>query len=46
VFAKAGCTIRHVAEGRWELLVRRSFSDYFWLWLQDASAEYGLAIDA
>ncbi len=45
-FAKAGCTIRHVAEGRWELLVRRSFSDYFWLWLQDAAAEYGLAIDA
>ena len=29
-----------------QLVIRRSFSDYFWLWLQDASAEYGLAIKA
>jgi sarcosine oxidase subunit gamma len=26
--------------------VRRSFSDYIWLWLQDACAEFGLAIKA
>ncbi|MFO6374790.1 sarcosine oxidase subunit gamma family protein, partial [Pseudomonas aeruginosa] len=25
---------------------RRSFADYFWLWLQDASAEYGLQVAA
>ncbi|MEG1818545.1 MAG: sarcosine oxidase subunit gamma, partial [Pseudomonas sp.] len=23
-----------------------SFSDYWWLWLQDAAAEYGLSIEA
>jgi len=28
-----------------ELVVRRSFADYFWLWLETASAEYGLRID-
>ncbi|MBU1283180.1 sarcosine oxidase subunit gamma [Pseudomonas sp. NPDC079086] len=45
-FAKSQLVIRHTAEDTWELLVRRSFSDYFWLWLQDASAEFGLAIKA
>jgi sarcosine oxidase subunit gamma len=43
-FAKSQLVIRHTGEEVWELLVRRSFADYFWLWLQDASAEYGLAI--
>jgi len=43
-FAKSQLVIRHTAEDTWELLVRRSFSDYFWLWLQDASAEFGLTI--
>jgi len=45
-FAKSQLVIRHTGEDTWELLIRRSFSDYFWLWLQDASAEYGLAIKA
>ncbi len=45
-FAKSQLVIRHTAEDTWELLVRRSFSDYFWLWLQDASQEYGLAVKA
>jgi sarcosine oxidase subunit gamma len=44
VFAKSQLVIRHTAEDTWELLVRRSFSDYWWMWLQDASAEYGLEI--
>jgi sarcosine oxidase subunit gamma len=43
VFAKSQLVIRHTAEDTWELLIRRSFSDYWWLWLQDASAEYGLS---
>lgn len=43
-FAKSQLVIRHTGEDTWELVVRRSFSDYFWLWLQDASAEYGLRI--
>ncbi len=45
-FAKAQVTLRAIevndADGRYELLVRRSFSDYVWLWLQRAAAEYGL----
>ncbi len=36
--------IRRAGEERWELVVRRSFADYIWMWLQDASAEYGLVI--
>ena len=46
VFAKSQLVIRHTGEDTWELVVRRSFADYVWLWLQDASAEYGLAIKA
>lgn len=45
-FAKSQLVIRHTAEEVWELVVRRSFADYIWLWLQDASAEYGLAVEA
>jgi len=46
VFAKSQLVIRRTAEDTWELVIRRSFSDYWWMWLQDASAEYGLAIEA
>ena len=46
VFAKSQLVIRHTGEDTWELVIRRSFADYFWLWLQDASAEYGLAVEA
>lgn len=46
VFAKATALIRRTGEERWELVVRRSFADYIWLWLQDASREYGLVVSA
>ena len=46
VFAKSQLVIRHTAEDTWELLIRRSFSDYWWLWLQDAAAQYGLSVEA
>ncbi|MHA6495029.1 sarcosine oxidase subunit gamma [Pseudomonas borbori] len=46
VFAKSQLVIRHTGEDTWELVVRRSFADYVWLWLQDASGEYGLAVEA
>ena len=46
VFAKSQLVIRHTAEDTWELVIRRSFSDYWWLWLQDASAEFGLSVQA
>lgn len=45
-FAKTQAVIRRTAEQQWQLVVRRSFADYVWLWLQDASAEYGLAVSA
>lgn len=44
VFAKSQLVIRRTGEDTWELLIRRSFSDYWWLWLQDACAENGLSI--
>lgn len=44
VFAKTQLYIRRTGEDTWELLVRRSFADYIWAWLQDASAEFGLAV--
>lgn len=45
-FAKSQLVIRRPGDSTWELVVRRSFADYIWLWLQDASAEYGLAVEA
>ncbi|WP_218584079.1 sarcosine oxidase subunit gamma family protein, partial [Pseudomonas akapageensis] len=44
VFAKSQLVIRRTGDETWELLIRRSFSDYWWLWLQDAAEEYGLSI--
>lgn len=46
VFAKSGVMICRVAEDHYELVVRRSFADYLWLWIQDASREYGLVVTA
>jgi sarcosine oxidase subunit gamma len=46
VFAKAGAVIRRSGEHEFELVVRRSFADYIWLWIQDASQEYGLAVES
>ena len=28
----------------YEIIVRRSFADYLWLWLENAAAEYGFAV--
>ncbi|NHI01735.1 sarcosine oxidase subunit gamma [Oceanimonas sp. MB9] len=44
VFAKAGVLLRRTGADSFELVIRRSFSDYLWMWLQDASREYGLVI--
>ncbi len=44
-FAKASCTLRRLNDETFELVVRRSFADYIWLWLQDASLEYGLRVE-
>ncbi|MGR0278664.1 sarcosine oxidase subunit gamma [Marinomonas dokdonensis] len=46
LFAKTTVTIRRLENLRFELVVRRSFADYVWLWIQDASLEYGLVVEA
>lgn len=46
VFSKSTAIIRRTGEQRFELIIRRSFADYIWLWLQDASREFGLVIEA
>ncbi len=43
-FAKAGTHILRVSEDKFQLVIRRSFSDYIWLWIQQNSKEYGLTI--
>ncbi len=44
--AKAPILIRQVDEmPAFEIVVRRSFADYLWTWLEDAASEYGLAIE-
>ncbi|WP_116473868.1 sarcosine oxidase subunit gamma [Zobellella maritima] len=44
VFAKSSVLLRRTGADSFELVVRRSFADYVWMWLQDASQEYGLVI--
>jgi sarcosine oxidase subunit gamma len=44
LFAKSQVTLRCQADYQYELLVRRSFADYIWLWLQTACREYGLQV--
>jgi sarcosine oxidase, subunit alpha len=40
--AKCGILLRPLEGDAMELIVRRSFADYLWTWLEDAGAEYGL----
>ena len=45
--AKAPILLRQLdREPSFEIIVRRSFADYFWLWLEDSAVEYGLAVYA
>ena len=44
-FAKTTVLLRRTGADSFEMVVRRSFSDYVWMWLQDASREYGLVIE-
>lgn len=43
-FAKASVVLYHQAQGNYLMVVRRSFADYVWRWLADASGEYGLMV--
>jgi len=40
VLAKTQALCIRVDDAEWHLIVRRSFADYAWDWLCDASAEY------
>lgn len=39
--AKAPILLRRIDGDGFELVIRRSFAEYFWLWVENASAEYG-----
>jgi len=43
LLAHAGMLIRPLGDG-FELVVRRSFADYVFVWMEDAAAEYGMAV--
>ncbi|BAL27064.1 sarcosine oxidase subunit gamma [Azoarcus sp. KH32C] len=43
-FAKASAIVRRVGEERWELVIRRSFADYLYRWVLDASEEFGVFV--
>jgi len=42
--AKSSAHIRRTGEFNFQLIIRRSFADYIWLWLQQSSKEYGLSV--
>lgn len=44
LFGKAQVVIRRTGEQSFELVIRRSFADYCWLWLQDACGEFGFTM--
>lgn len=44
LFAKSQAVISRTGDSQWELVIRRSFADYVWLWLQDCSAEFKLQV--
>ena len=55
VFGIGQCAQSHIAKAPviigqleiqpcFEIIIRRSFADYFWLWLENAAAEYGYAV--
>jgi sarcosine oxidase subunit gamma len=45
-FAKSTAALRRVGEECWELVVRRSFADYLYRWVLDASEEFGVHVAA
>lgn len=45
VFAKSNAIIRRKGIHQFELVIRRSFADYIWSWILDASQEFGLVIN-
>lgn len=44
VLARASLLLVHRARGVFDIVVRRSFADYLWRWLVDASMEFGYRV--
>ena len=44
LLAKSQVTLRALADDAFEIIVRRSFADYVWLWLQRAGSEYDIKL--
>ena len=42
--AKSQAIICRKSDTTWELVIRRTFADYLWLWLQRSIEEYGLVV--
>ena len=46
LLAKAGVLLHQTGdEPAYEITVLRSFAEYLWLWLEDAAAEFGFAVE-
>jgi len=43
-FGKSSVQLMRTGDDNWHIIVRRSFADYLWLWIQNAAREYGLKI--
>jgi sarcosine oxidase subunit gamma len=43
-FAKASALVSKTADNSFDLVIRRSFSDYLFKWIVDAADEYGLEV--
>ena len=37
-------TIQQTADDTYDIIVRRSFAEYVWTWLEDAAREYGIRV--
>lgn len=44
LLAKAEIILHRTAADAFEIYVARSYADYLWRWLEDAGAEYGVAV--
>ena len=43
-FAKASALVSKTADNSFDLVIRRSFSDYLFRWIVDAASEYGIEV--
>ena len=44
ILARADMTIHQTADDTYDIIVRRSFAEYVWTWLEDAAREYGIRV--